>query len=62
LNKSSQVVIIGNAGTDTDVYLHGCDNIFTVESNFTENLDCVGQAGGYASRGFTNLGVRTAYI
>jgi sugar/nucleoside kinase (ribokinase family) len=33
-----------------------------LESNFTENLDCVGQAGGYASRGFASLGKRTAFI
>ena len=56
------VVVIGNTGIDTNVYLHGRDVDFTVESNFTENLDYVGQAGGYASRGYASLGHRTAYI
>ena len=32
------------------------------KSNFTENLDYVGQAGGYASRGYAQLGKRTAFI
>jgi sugar/nucleoside kinase (ribokinase family) len=33
-----------------------------VEANFTENIDHVGQAGGYASRGYAQLGKRTAFI
>ena len=56
------VVVVGNVGIDTNVYLHGGDIDFSVESNFTENVDYVGQAGGYASRGFAQLGKRTAFI
>jgi sugar/nucleoside kinase (ribokinase family) len=56
------VVVVGNVGIDTNVYFYGRDPDFGVESNFTENVDCVGQAGGYASRGFAQLGKRTAFI
>jgi sugar/nucleoside kinase (ribokinase family) len=59
---SSEIVVIGNVGVDTNVYLPGQDIDFSVESNFTENLDYVGQAGGYASRGFVRLGVRIAFV
>ena len=62
MEKSIEVVVVGNAGVDTNVYLHGQDIDFTVESNFTENIDTVGQAGGYASRGYASLGVRTAFV
>jgi sugar/nucleoside kinase (ribokinase family) len=60
--KKFDVVVVGNAGIDTNVYLPGSDIDFTVEANFTENLDYVGQAGGYASRGFAQLGQKTAFI
>jgi sugar/nucleoside kinase (ribokinase family) len=56
------VVVVGNAGVDTNVYLIGADIDFDVESNFTENIDYVGQAGGYTSRGYAQLGKRTAFI
>ena len=55
-------VVVGNVGIDTCVYLQGAEIDFKVESNFTENLDYVGQAGGYASRGFAQLKKRTAFI
>ena len=57
-----EVVVIGNAGIDTNVYLYDADVDFTVESNFSQNLDYVGQAGGYTSRGYAALGRRTAFI
>lgn len=57
-----EVVVIGNAGVDTNVYLYGDDIDWRVEANFTENLDVVGQAGGYASRGYAALGRRTAFV
>ncbi|MBL0314068.1 MAG: carbohydrate kinase family protein [Holophagaceae bacterium] len=57
-----EVVVIGNAGVDTNVYLPGQDVDWSREANFTENLDYVGQAGGYASRGYARLGWRTAFI
>jgi sugar/nucleoside kinase (ribokinase family) len=56
------VVVVGNVGIDTNVYAPGGDVDFSVESNFTENLDYVGQAGGYASRGYAQLGKRTAFV
>jgi sugar/nucleoside kinase (ribokinase family) len=56
------VVVIGNAGIDTNIYLYGEDIDFRVEANFTQNYDYVGQAGGYASRGYAQLGYRTAFI
>ncbi|MDX1614899.1 MAG: carbohydrate kinase family protein [Candidatus Promineifilaceae bacterium] len=56
------VVVVGNVGVDTNVYLPGADIDFGVEANFTENLDTVGQAGGYSARGFARLGWRTAFI
>ncbi|WP_243316543.1 carbohydrate kinase family protein [Geothrix paludis] len=57
-----EVVVVGCAGLDTNVYLppEGID--WTVEGNFTENLDCVGQAGGYASLGYAALGRRVGFI
>lgn len=58
----SEVAVIGNIGIDTNVYLPGPDIDWSVEANFTENLDYVGQAGGYASRGYARLGHRTAFI
>jgi sugar/nucleoside kinase (ribokinase family) len=57
-----EVVVVGNVGIDTNVYVPGADINFEVESNFTENLDYVGQAGGYASRGYAQLGRKTAFI
>lgn len=56
------VVVIGNAGIDTNVFLQGGDIDFRVEGNFTENFDTVGQAGGYAARGYAKLGKSTAFI
>ncbi len=56
------VVVIGNAGIDTCVYLHGDRIDESVEANFTQNIDAVGQAGGYASRGYAALGYKTAFI
>lgn len=56
------VVVVGNVGVDTNVYSPGADIDFNVESNFTQNLDYIGQAGGYSSRGFAQLGKKTAFI
>jgi sugar/nucleoside kinase (ribokinase family) len=56
------VVVVGNVGVDTNVYLAGPAIDFAVEANFTENLDCVGQAGGFASIGFARMGLRTAFV
>lgn len=56
------VVVVGNAGIDTNVYLAGDEIDFSHEANFTQNLDVVGQAGGYASRAYASLGAATAFI
>lgn len=56
------VVVVGNVGIDTNVYHPGGEVDFARESNFTENLDYVGQAGGFTSRGFAQLGYRTAFV
>lgn len=56
------VVVVGNVGIDTNVYLHGADIDWSVEGNFTENIDYIGQAGGYTSRMYARLGYRTAFI
>ncbi|HWQ46120.1 MAG TPA: carbohydrate kinase family protein [Longilinea sp.] len=56
------VVVIGNAGVDTNVYIPGQDIDFEHEANFTSNIDYVGQAGGYAVRGYAQLGWRTGFI
>ncbi len=57
-----EVVVLGCAGVDTNVFLPGHEVDWTVEANFTENLDTPGQAGVYASRGYAALGRRTAFI
>ena len=56
------VVVVGNVGIDTNVYIDGGDVDLSREANFTQNIDCVGQAGGYASRGYARLGKRTSFI
>ncbi|MEI7556962.1 carbohydrate kinase family protein [Candidatus Chlorohelix sp.] len=55
------VVIVSAIGVDTNIYLYGQDIDFSVEANFSQNLDYVGQAGGYSSRGFARLGYQTAF-
>jgi sugar/nucleoside kinase (ribokinase family) len=60
--KRFDVVVVGNVGIDTNVYFHSDEPDFSREANFTENLDYVGQAGGYASRGYAQLGKRTAFL
>lgn len=59
---SLDVVVVGNVGIDTNIYLYGEEIDFSVEANFTQNFDYVGQAGGYASRDYTALGYATAFI
>jgi acarbose 7IV-phosphotransferase len=62
MDAAFEVVVVGNVGVDTQVYLPGDAIDWSVEANFTENSDCVGQAGGYTSRGYAQLGRRTAFI
>lgn len=61
-NNSLDVAVIGNIGIDTNVYFQNGNINFDVETNFTEDIDYVGQAGGYTSRGFSKLGYKTAFI
>jgi sugar/nucleoside kinase (ribokinase family) len=62
VEREFDVVVVGNVGVDTNGYLSGDEINFNVEANFTENIDCVGQAGGYASRGYAQLDRWTAFI
>lgn len=55
-------LVVGNVGVDTNVYLPGADIDWSAEANFTDNRDYVGQAGGYASRGYARLGWRTGFL
>lgn len=55
------VTVIGNVGIDTNVYFSHEPN-FDVEANFTENIDYVGNAGGYTTRGYAQLGYQTSFI
>ena len=61
-NPSFDVVVVGNVGIDTNVFFHSDGPDFSVEANFTENVDVLGQAGGYASRGYARLGTSMAFI
>jgi acarbose 7IV-phosphotransferase len=56
------VVVVGAIGIDTNVYAQAGYIDATVETHFTENLDYVGQSGGFSSRGFARLGKKTAVI
>ncbi len=60
--KDLQILVVGNVGIDTNVYLAGNELDLHVEGHFTENLDCVGQAGGFSARGFAQLGYKTGFI
>jgi acarbose 7IV-phosphotransferase len=62
MDDQLDAVVVGGAGVDTNVYLAGDDIDWSVESNFTRNIDSVGQAGGYSSRLFARLGKRTGYL
>lgn len=57
-----KVVVIGNIGIDTNVFLQGEVIDLIHESNYTSNLDTIGQAGGYASMGYSRLGVPVSFI
>jgi len=59
---AAEVVVVGNIGVDTNVYLPGSSFSEPLESSFTEDLDTIGQAGGYTAFGFAALGRRTGFI
>jgi sugar/nucleoside kinase (ribokinase family) len=54
--------VIGAIGIDTNVYLSGNEVDFSVETSIGENLDCIGQAGGYSSQSLRRLGHRICFI
>ncbi len=56
------VVVVGNVGIDTHICLPVDEIDFSHEANFSQNLDVIGQAGGYVSRGYARLGAKTAFI
>lgn len=61
----TDVVVVGNVGIDTNVYLAPgavLAQVVQAEGQFATDLDYVGQAGGFTSRGFARLGRRTAFI
>ena len=62
MTKDLDAVVLGGVGIDTNVFLPGTDIDFSVESNFTDNKDCVGQAGGYSARLFAALEKKTALL
>ena len=61
MEQPAEVVVVGNAGVDTNAYLSGPLDLAR-ETEYPEVLDTVGQSGGYSARGFARLGRRTAYL
>ena len=57
-----EVVVVGNAGIDTEVFLDSQVIDLSLDSQFTRNVDVVGQAGGYSARGFARLGRTTRFF
>jgi sugar/nucleoside kinase (ribokinase family) len=57
-----QAVVAGCIGIDTNVFLYGEDIDWSVEANFSEDLDYVGGAGGCGTRSLRRLGLRTAFL
>lgn len=62
MEKEFDICIVGAIGIDTNVYLYSNEVDFEKEANFSENVDNVGQAGGYCSRIMSYLGYETAFI
>lgn len=60
--QKPEVVVVGNAGMDLNVYLHSGRLDLEREAHFTRNVENVGQAGGYAARSYAALARRTAYF
>ena len=56
------VAVIGAIGIDTNVYLYTDEVDFSVEANFSQNLDYICQAGGYSCRGSKKLGYNVAFV
>lgn len=61
-NKKLDIICVGAVGIDTNVYLYTDEINFDVEMNFSENIDSVGQAGGYSAKIMNFLGFKTGFI
>jgi sugar/nucleoside kinase (ribokinase family) len=59
---SFDVVVIGNPGIDTNVYVSTDEITFDSETVFTKNVDYIAHAAGFSSRGFAQLGYSTGLI
>ncbi len=51
-----KILVIGCIGIDTNIYFYGDGPNFEQEGNFTQNIDYIGQAGGYTTRLLKALG------
>lgn len=60
--QSREVVVVGNIGVDTNVYLPTDSFTGALESSFTDDLDTIGQAGGYTSFGLAALGRAVGFV
>jgi len=59
---ANDVVVVGNAGLDTQAYLPPGEVDWSADSRFVRVRDGAGQAGAYASRGYARLGFKTAFV
>lgn len=60
--RAFDICVVGAVGVDTNCYLHTDDIDYGHESNFTSNIDGIGQAGGYSSRLSAALGYNTHFF
>lgn len=61
----SEVVVVGNVGIDTNVFLPSSPDLIDglrEEGHFSSNVDYLGHAGGFSSRGYAQLGYRTSFL
>ena len=61
-DSPNDVVVIGCVGIDTNVYSNDQDIDFNIEGYYTENIDYISHPGAFASRGYTRLGRRAAFL
>jgi sugar/nucleoside kinase (ribokinase family) len=62
LSTGRDVVVVGNIGIDTNVYLPSDSAASRLESTFTKNTDGIGQAGGSTAFGYAAFGLSTGII
>ena len=61
-HRDYDICVVGAVGVDTNCYLYSETIDYINEANFTENIDGVGQAGGYCARLSKALGNRTYFF